>query len=59
MVPLIFEIFAKMDTFNDTTRLKVNIYKIDGKTVPATSVSDPSGQWIRIRIEEGKNDPQK
>jgi hypothetical protein len=26
MVPLIFGILAKMDTFNDTTRLKVNIY---------------------------------
>jgi hypothetical protein len=24
-----------------------------------SSVSDPdSGQWIRIRIQEGKNDPQ-
>jgi hypothetical protein len=40
MVPLIFGILAKMDTFNDTTRLKVNKYKIDDKTVPATNVSD-------------------
>jgi hypothetical protein len=47
--------------FHCCTLLAINI----SFTLPTNNVSDPdwiqiqSGQWIRIRIQEGESDPQK
>jgi hypothetical protein len=50
-------ISQELPSFTNLEKFRVNKQKI--------SVSDPdwiriqSGYWIRIRIQEGKNDPQK